>query len=130
VTSGLFWDASALVKAYSQEDGTPNVESAIALRDVRAFVTDFVALEVMVALGKKFRTDQMTKKAYRSAIEEFRRDFRIGFHILEVAQDTREQSHRLAEKYNRLGPCWRQRARKALASTIRRRTRIRRYAPR
>src|SRR4051794_1962045 len=30
--SGLFWDASALVKAYTDEDGTPNVKGALGFR--------------------------------------------------------------------------------------------------
>ena len=46
MTNGLFWDASALVKTYIREDGTPNAESASVNRDTRDFVTDCVALEV------------------------------------------------------------------------------------
>lgn len=101
--SGLFWDASALVKAYTEEDGTPNVESAMALRNVRGFITDFVALEVITALGKKYRTGQISRKVYRGGLERFRRDFPIAFDNIVVEQGTREQSHRLAEKYQRLG---------------------------
>jgi predicted nucleic acid-binding protein len=103
VTSGLFWDASALVKAYTVEDGTPNVKSAMALRGVRGFLTDFVALEVITALGKKYRSNQITRSVYRRALKEFREDFPGGFNVVEVEPDTREQSHRLAEKYQRLG---------------------------
>ncbi len=99
----MFWDASALVKAYTEEEGTPNVAGAMALRDVRGFVTDFVALEVISALGKKHRSNQISKKVYRGAIDEFRRDFAIGFDVLEVEKSTREHSHRLAQKYHRLG---------------------------
>jgi predicted nucleic acid-binding protein len=101
--SSLFWDASALVKAYSDEDGTSNVEGALALPNVQGFLTDFVALEVITALGKKLRSGQITRKGYRNALDRFRREFQIRFNILEVEQNTRAQSHRLAEKYQRLG---------------------------
>jgi predicted nucleic acid-binding protein len=101
--SGLFWDASALVKAYTKEDGTPNVKSAFALREVRGFVTDFVALEVITALGKKYRTGQITRGVYRRGLDEFRQDYENALDIMEVERETLAQSHQLAEKYQRLG---------------------------
>ena len=101
--SGLFWDASALVKAYSDEHGTPNVKGALRLPDVWGFVTDYVALEVIAALGKKLRSGQITGKVYRNAIERFRADFPIRFENLEIEHDTRKQSHQLAEKYRGIG---------------------------
>ncbi|HET7461639.1 MAG TPA: type II toxin-antitoxin system VapC family toxin [Longimicrobium sp.] len=102
-TSGVFWDASALVKGYAQEEGTPNVKSAFALPDIREFVTEFVALEVITALGKKYRTGQITKKVYRNGLDEFRHDFDNEFDVLELERRTREHSLRLAEKYQKLG---------------------------
>ena len=102
MTSGLVWDASALVKAYTEEDGTPNVEGAMALKGVQDFVTDFVALEVITALGKKLRAGHISRGKYRKSLADFRRDYPT-FNILEVEQDTLKQSHRLAEKYQRLG---------------------------
>jgi predicted nucleic acid-binding protein len=103
MTSGVFWDASALVKAYSPEDGTPNVERALALRNVRGFVTDFVSLEVLTALGKKLRTGEISRSAYRKRVDEFRRDFLSGFDRIDVEERTREHSHELAEKYRMFG---------------------------
>ena len=75
----------------------------MALRGVRGFLTDFVALEVFTALGKKYRTNQITRTVYRRAIKEFREDFPIGFDLVEVEPAIREKSHRLAEKYHGLG---------------------------
>lgn len=103
MTSGLFWDTSALVKAYTEEDGTANVAGAIALPNVWTFVTDFVALEVIAALGKKRRSGQITKQVYRRGLEEFQRDFRQGFDRLVVEARTVERSHELAQKYQRHG---------------------------
>lgn len=103
MTSGLFWDASALVKAYTDEDGTPNVKGALRIRNVLGFVTDFVALEVITALGKKRRSGQITRRRYRIALDGFRRDLEEGFDRLVVEDQTVEKSHRLAQQYHQLG---------------------------
>lgn len=103
MTGGLFWDASALVKAYSQEDGTPNVKSAFALQSVRGYVTDMVALEVITALGKKHRTGQIGRTAYREGLAEFRHDYENEFDVPDLPRDVRMHSRQLAEKYHRLG---------------------------
>jgi len=101
--SGLFWDASALVKAYTDEDGTPNVKGALRIQNVLGFVTDFVALEVITALGKKLRSGQITRGRYRVALDALRRDLKDGFNRLIIEERTVEQSHQLAQKYHRLG---------------------------
>jgi predicted nucleic acid-binding protein len=103
MTSGLFWDTSALVKAYADEDGTPNVRGALDIQNVWGFVTDFVALEVVAALGKKLRAGQITKAKYRAGLKTFRHDLRIGFDRLVVAERTVERARQLAETYQRLG---------------------------
>jgi predicted nucleic acid-binding protein len=99
----VFWDASALVKAYSDEDGSPNAKGALEIRNVWGFVTDFVALEVITALGKKYRAGHITRQSYRRALEQFQRDYAVRFDLLEVEPGTRGDSFRLAEKYHRLG---------------------------
>jgi len=101
--SGLFWDASALVKAYTDEDGTPNVKGALGIHNVWGFVTDFVVLEVITALGKKLRSGQIPKQRYRAALNTFRGDLQSEFNHLVVEDRTVEQLHQLAEKYQRLG---------------------------
>jgi predicted nucleic acid-binding protein len=100
VTSALFWDASALIKAYIDEEGTPNVESAIALRGVPGFVTDFVALEVLATLGKKRRAGTISRERYRTAVSEFHRDYPLNFNLLEVEANVRTEAMRFAEKYH------------------------------
>ncbi|HET7230287.1 MAG TPA: type II toxin-antitoxin system VapC family toxin [Longimicrobium sp.] len=102
-TSGVFWDASALVKAYADEDGTPNVRGALGIENVWGFVTDFVALEVIAALGKKRRSGQITARKYRSALKSFRHELHNDFDRLVVEEHTVQQSHQLAEKYRMLG---------------------------
>lgn len=99
MTSGLFWDASALVKAYVDEDGSANVASVNALRGIRAFATDFVALEVLATLGKKRRSGQITRTQYRTGVSAFQRAYPSDFDILEVEPNVRTEAMRFAEKY-------------------------------
>jgi predicted nucleic acid-binding protein len=89
-----------LVKAYVDEDGTPNVESAIAIPGVRRFATDFVALEVLATLGKKRRGGDLTPERHRAAVAEFRRDYPRHFDIVEVEPAVRDDALRFAEKYH------------------------------
>lgn len=103
MTSGLFWDTSALVKAYADEDGSPNVKGAFHIQNVWGFVTDFVALEVISALGKKLRSGQISRGTYRAALEMFRNDLRNEFERLVIGDRTVERAHKLAETYQRLG---------------------------
>ncbi|MBV9110558.1 MAG: type II toxin-antitoxin system VapC family toxin [Gemmatimonadetes bacterium] len=101
MTSALFWDASALVKAYILEDGTPNVRSAMALREPQGFATDFVALEVLASLAKKRRTGAITGARYRDAVAEFKFDYSRKFNVVQVEANVRTEAMRFAEKYYR-----------------------------
>src|SRR4051812_12487262 len=61
--SVLFWDTSALVKAYSTEQGTPAVLSAFdAVRGRGAMLTELVVLEVLTVLAKHWRAKILTKQ--------------------------------------------------------------------
>lgn len=98
--NALFWDASALVKVYAKEDGTPNVESAFALRGAQIVVTDFVALESVATIGKKRRSGVIDRARYRTALNEFYRDYQRMFDILPVEGSVRSEAMRLAEKHH------------------------------
>jgi predicted nucleic acid-binding protein len=97
----LFWDASALVKVYAQEDGTANVKSAFNLRDVRIVVTDFVALESIATIGKKRRSGIIDRSRYRTALTQFYWDYKQTFDVLDVERIVRTEAMRLAEKHHR-----------------------------
>lgn len=65
----------------------------------RGFLTDFVALEVLTVLGKHYRTGQLSKQTYRTAVAELFRDYPAGFNVVAVDDPTRRQALALAEKY-------------------------------
>jgi len=96
----LFWDTSALVKAYSSEPGTPCVLGAIQVTRGRGSVlTELVVLEVLTALAKHCRAKNLTKQAYRTAITEFTRDYSAAFDVVEVDGPIRQHAFELARRY-------------------------------
>jgi predicted nucleic acid-binding protein len=96
----LFWDTSALVKAYSVEPGTPCVLGAIqATRGGGSVLTELVVLEVLTALAKHCRTKNLTKQAYRTAITELTRDYQRAFDVVEVDGPIRHHAFELARRY-------------------------------
>ncbi|MFL5539520.1 MAG: type II toxin-antitoxin system VapC family toxin [Longimicrobiaceae bacterium] len=96
----LFWDTSALVKAYSIEAGTPSVLAAFkATRGRGSILTELVVLEVFTALAKRWRTNNLTKHQYTSAIAELDRDYPGSFDVVEVAEPIRQNAFQLARRY-------------------------------
>lgn len=98
----LFWDASALVKAYSVEEGTPCVLGVFKVTRERGSLTDFVALEVFTVLSKHWRTSRLTKGQYREAVAEFTLDYQ-SFYNLEVQEPIRRNAFDLAQTYRNTG---------------------------
>lgn len=95
----IFWDASALVKAYRQELGTQSVLGAFNAPRQRHFLTDFVALEVFATLAKLFRERKLSKDQYRMAVAEFTRDYPSGFDVIPVDESIRQGAFTLVETY-------------------------------
>ena len=96
----LFWDTSALVKAYSTEAGTPTVLGAIkATRGRGSLLTELVVLEVFTVLAKHWRTKSLTKHGYTSALDELTQDSQAAFDMLEVDDPIRQNAFKLARRY-------------------------------
>ena len=96
----LFWDASALVKAYSTEAGTPIVLGAIkVMRGRGSVLTELVVLEAFTVLAKLWRAKNLTRHAYTAAIDELSHDYRAAFDVVEVDGPIRQQAFELARRY-------------------------------
>lgn len=78
----VFFDSSALVKAYLEEEGTGVVIGAFSRMSGRMFISDFVALEVLTSLRTAFR--DASREQWREVLAEFRADFVDAFNIVEV----------------------------------------------
>lgn len=94
----LFWDASALVKAYSVEEGSSCVLGAFARRQ-RGSLTDFVAAEVFSVLAKHWRTNKLSAEQYRAAVAEFSVDYPTSFYVFDVPSPIRYKAFELSVTY-------------------------------
>ncbi|HEX2203003.1 MAG TPA: PIN domain-containing protein [Longimicrobium sp.] len=56
----IFWDTSALLKAYVEETGTKPVQTMIRQLDQRMVLTNHVALEVLAGLARGLRAGTVT----------------------------------------------------------------------
>jgi len=61
----IFFDTSAVVKAYVTENGSDEVRAMVAALKGSLYLTPHVVLEVLSAFAKKMRSDELTKGVYR-----------------------------------------------------------------
>ena len=99
----VFWDASALAKAYGQEQGTPSVLGALSASRGRGFLSDHVAIEVLMVFAKWLRTRRFSHAAYRTAVSDFFRDYPSAFNLVDVDESVRKQALTLAQSLRSLG---------------------------
>lgn len=67
----IFFDASAVVKAYVTENGSDEVRATLVALKGSLYLTPHVVLEVLSAFAKKLRTDQLTTGVYRAVRRAF-----------------------------------------------------------
>jgi predicted nucleic acid-binding protein len=84
----VFLDASALAKAYLDEDGTRNMEGVLERSAGRVFISEFVALEVFTTLRTVYRT--AAHVTYKDAVDRFRADYPARFTVMEVDPSVRD----------------------------------------
>ncbi len=77
----VFFDSSALVKAYLDEEGTGVVTGAVDRLMGRMYISRFVALEVLASLRTAFRG--ASSSSWNDVVTEFRSDL-PGFNVVEV----------------------------------------------
>lgn len=82
----IFFDASALVKAYVQEDGTQFVQDLLALpADKYTFlVAAHIQAEVVSSFAKKLRKREIDDPRFRRACQAFYEDFPDAFRVVPV----------------------------------------------
>jgi uncharacterized protein with PIN domain len=71
----VFWDTSALVKAYTVEPGTSTVQAALRALPKRTSVSAYVALETLSVLAKRLRSGSFSGADYLRARNQFYADY-------------------------------------------------------
>lgn len=99
-----FFDTSALVKRYVQEEGTTWVR---AITDSTAqniiYISEITGVEVMAAITKRMRTTikdgGISESAGNLAIKDFRDDFAVHYMVIELTSDVISKAMDLTESY-------------------------------
>ena len=99
----IFLDASAVVKAYVPEPGSPVIRGAIARLRGKLYLTRAVALEVLGAFAKKRRKDELTREEYKVAREAFLTELQAEFEVLELAEADFAAAFRMLDVYHHSG---------------------------
>jgi predicted nucleic acid-binding protein len=96
----LFFDTSALVKAYLNESGTPTVRAVLKrLRSPSLVMTRYVALEVLTTFARQLRSKQIDKRDYNAARTDFLGSAAARFQVIEVSDPILTSAHSLAHQH-------------------------------
>jgi predicted nucleic acid-binding protein len=76
-----FFDTSALIKLYHQEEGTEQVEKIFDRKTSSIIVSELATIEIYSSLARKLRTQEITKEAKEEAIKNFHKDCNVSFII-------------------------------------------------
>jgi len=98
----VFFDTSALVKAYVEEPGSDAVKEIIDRFRGSLWLTDHVALEVLAAFAYKVRDRKLERFEYRRARAEFFADFPLIFNRIPVDESVMGTAMSLADDHRRI----------------------------
>jgi predicted nucleic acid-binding protein len=99
----IFFDASAIFKAYVPEPGSSSVHGAIARMKGSLYLTRAVALEALATFAKKRRRDELTNGEYRAAHDSFLRELEVTFKLFELREADFGTAFKLVDVYRRFG---------------------------
>jgi len=97
----IFFDASAVVKAYLTENGSDEVRATLLGLRGRLYLTPHVVLEVLSALAKKLRANQVNKRIYRAARTSFVNEL-ASLHVLDVENVVFTAANHLVDHHRRV----------------------------
>ena len=99
----VFWDTSALLKAYSPEVGSSTVLGALGALPYRTSISAFVALETLAVFAKLLRTNTFSASEYQTARNQFYGDYPRRFIKIPVKRQIRRHALALAETHRTAG---------------------------
>lgn len=96
--AAYYLDASAALKAYSEEQGADRVEEILE-HGTEIHLSRVGVVEVAAAFFEKARVGEMRMEEAVSALEEFRLDVESVYRIVEVGPVTAEKAIEIAERH-------------------------------
>jgi predicted nucleic acid-binding protein len=93
----VYLDTSSLVKLYVEEEGSTDV--AAIVQNARIVATSMIAYaEARAAFARRFREGSLTKRAYKTLLLSFEKDW-INYMQIKVSQELIRLAGDLAERH-------------------------------
>jgi uncharacterized protein len=83
ITNGYFFDTSALIKLYHDENGTDKVIGLINRENPEIVISELTKMEIISAFTKKVRTKEIDPGIFNAAVMEFEGDVK-EFVMIEI----------------------------------------------
>ena len=96
----LFFDTSALVKFFHEEDGSKKVTKLITSENNKIFVLDLCKLEFLSALYRRFRNNEIDEHSLNLAVEGFEEEVAL-FNVENMSYPVLQESENLLKKYGK-----------------------------
>lgn len=96
----LFFDTSALVKYFHEEEGTKEVTALIASLENEIWISELVRLEFLSALLRRFRNKEINEDRLNAAISGFEEEC-ASFNIEPVGHAIINEAELLLKRYGK-----------------------------
>ncbi|MFP4305967.1 MAG: type II toxin-antitoxin system VapC family toxin [Desulfococcaceae bacterium] len=87
----FFFDTSALVKLYHEENGTQELTSLLFQEKPRIVISDLAIIEMISALAKKVRIREIDILAFNEAVSAFDEDV-LRFEVIEIESQIKKRA--------------------------------------
>ena len=91
MTSRFFFDTSALIKLYHEEDGTAVLDQLLLDHQPVIVISDLSVIEMISALAKKVRTQAISEETFKKIVAAFEKDI-VAFEILYLDQGVKSRA--------------------------------------
>ena len=96
----LFFDTSALIKFFQNEDGTKAVTDLLNSQENKIWISELVNLEFLSALHRRFRNNEIDENILKDAIEGFEEELN-RFNVEPLSHATVQEARDLLQKYGK-----------------------------
>ena len=96
----LFFDTSALVKFFHEEEGSEAVTKLITSEENEIWILELVRLEFMSALFRRYRNKELDDKQLNEAVSGFNEEITL-FNVEPLRQAIIKEAESLVKKYGK-----------------------------
>ncbi len=95
-----FFDSSAIVKRYANEEGSPWViDTASAARGAHVYIASITGVEVIAALSRKRKGNAIIPMVAAAAISQFHDDFANEYRVIAISDPIIARSMEIADAH-------------------------------